>query len=409
MTTMSFTAVRVRWPALRRVLLACVALILLIALLMTRPWATDNSWRQLSLFSPSTRIHNFRTMHEVFPARAVRHGSAPHRFERAERPLPASFAFQGAKRSVGEFLDRTTTTGLLVLRGNTILTERYFRGTRQDTPLTSWSVAKSFVSLLIGIARDQRRIGDLSTRLEHYVPELRGSPYGRVSLRDALTMSSGIAFSEVYDDPFSDIRNLFARIFYWRESAAHYLATLDAQDAPGSRFHYISSDTLALGLALRGAVHQSLTSYLEQEIWRPLGMEHDATWNVESAGGAELGFCCLNVTLRDYAKIGRLWARGGDWDGKRIVSAAWLHEATHPDAVRAPGSIGTRPWGYQYQFWIPSRGRSAFMAAGVWSQFIYVDPERELVIVKTSVDPEFEAHGDEHVALFEAIADTIER
>jgi CubicO group peptidase (beta-lactamase class C family) len=162
-----------------------------------------------------------------------------------------------------------------------------------------------------------------------------------------------------------------------------------------------------LGLALRGAVGQTLTSYLEQKIWRPLGMEHDASWNVENARGAELAFCCLNVTLRDYAKLGRLFARRGDWDGQRVVSEAWLREATRLEPARAPGTLAGTHWGYQYQFWIPSAGRNAFMAAGVWSQFIYVDPDRDLVIVKTSVDPDFDEHGDEHVALFEAIADAL--
>jgi CubicO group peptidase (beta-lactamase class C family) len=215
-------------------------------------------------------------------------------------------------------------------------------------------------------------------------------------------MSSGIAFSEEYDDPVSDIHTMFARILYFRESAAHYLASRDSEATPGSRFHYASSDTFALGLALGQIVKKPLARYLEEKLWGPLGMEYDASWNAESDDGAELAFCCLNVRLRDYAKIGRLAARFGDWDGRRIVPEEWIRESTRIEPARAPGKLPQHPWGYQYQWWMPG-GEGVFMAAGVWGQFIYVDPSREIVVVKTSVDPEFMAHSDETVAFFEAV------
>jgi CubicO group peptidase (beta-lactamase class C family) len=132
----------------------------------------------------------------------------------------------------------------------------------------------------------------------------------------------------------------------------------------------------------------------------------DATWNTENDDGAELGFCCLNVRLRDYAKIGRLVARRGDWDGRRIVSQEWIQESTRLEPARAPGKLPGHSWGYQYQWWLPD-AEGAFMAAGVWGQFIYVVPRKNLVIVKTSVDPDFMARSDETVAFFEAIRDAL--
>jgi CubicO group peptidase (beta-lactamase class C family) len=133
-------------------------------------------------------------------------------------------------------------------------------------------------------------------------------------------------------------------------------------------------------------------------------MEYDASWNTESDDGDELAFCCLNVRLRDYAKIGRLVARRGDWDGKQIVPEAWIAESTRLEAVRAPGRIPGPGWGYQYQWWLPGRPGVA-MAAGVWGQFIYVSADRGIVIVKTSVDPDFESHSAETIAFFEALED----
>jgi CubicO group peptidase (beta-lactamase class C family) len=400
----STSSTRGRTRVVRRIVLAVVGLVALVALLAARPWSSRNSFRQMRIFAPSERIHNFRAMDELFPARTIHKAPTPHHFEVRERELPKTYSFGGRTASLEEYFDRTVTTGFLVLQGNTLLAERYFRGASADTPMTSWSVAKSVVSLLIGIARDEHRMKELTAPLSDYVPDLRGAPYGNVSLRDALTMSSGIRFSEQYDDPLSDIHTMFARIFYFKESAAHYLSTRSAEAPPGTRFHYASSDTLALGLALRAAVKRPLTEYLEEKIWKPLGMEYDASWNTESDDGAELAFCCLNVRLRDYAKIGRLVARSGDWDGQRIVSEDWIRESTRTEAARAPGKLPLHPWGYQYQWWLPGRP-GVFMAAGVWGQFIYVDPAREFVIVKTGVDPDFMAHADENVAVFEAIED----
>jgi CubicO group peptidase (beta-lactamase class C family) len=130
-------------------------------------------------------------------------------------------------------------------------------------------------------------------------------------------------------------------------------------------------------------------------------MEYDATWNTDREEGDELAFCCLNARLRDYGKLGRLAARGGDWDGKRIVPEDWIRRSTRVEPARSPGTIDGFDWGYQYQWWIPDHD-GTFMAAGVWGQFIYVDPSHELVIVKTSVDPDFEAHGPETIAFFES-------
>jgi CubicO group peptidase (beta-lactamase class C family) len=389
-----------------RAALALVALSAAVALLAARPWSSRNSFRQMSLFAEGARVRNFRAMDEIFPARTIHRPSVAHRFDLRPRALPEAFPFEGRPVVVEEFLDRTVTTGLLVLRGNSILVERYFRGASAETPMTSWSVAKSVVSLLVGVARVDGRLKDLSAPLSDFVPEFRDAAYGGVSLRDALTMSSGIAFSEEYDDALSDIHTLFARILYFRESAVHYLATRDAEAAPGTRFHYASSDTFALGIALRRAVGKSLAAYLEEKLWTPLGMEYDASWNTADDDGEELAFCCLNMRLRDYAKLGRLVARGGDWDGKRVVPEEWIRESTRIEPARAPGTLPNGRWGYQYQWWIPDRDGS-FLAAGVWGQFIYVDPARELVVVKTSVDPDFMEHADETVAFFQAMRSSI--
>lgn len=378
------------------------AFLVFVALLLTRPWSSQNSWRQMRIFHPAERVHNFRAFDELFPSRIVHRSATPHHFESRPAALPSSYSYQGRTLPLDAFLTRTETTGFLVLKGNAIVSERYFQGATADSPFTSWSVAKSVLSLLVGIARDEGRLKSVDSTLAKYAPELAGSAYGAVPLRHALAMASGIAFGEVYGDPLSDIHLYFARIFYFRESSAHYLSSRSAKAEPGALFEYKSMDTLAAGLALRGVLQKPLTRYLEEKIWKPIGMEYDASWSVEDQEGAELAFCCLNVRLRDYAKIGRLLARGGDWDGKRIVSEQWLRESTAP-APLTPRGRPDGSWGYGFQWWLPGTD-GAVMAAGVWSQFIYIDRARDVVIVKTSVNPRFEEDGGEHVAVFEAVA-----
>lgn len=390
----------------RAIAIAIAAVTAVLALVIARPFSRYKVWRQVNIFSETQRIRNFRAMDELFPAHLVHRSDLPHHFESRPTSLPSGYVYRGKTHAFDEFFERTVTTGFLVLRDDTILAERYFRGAAVDTPLTSWSVAKSIVSLLVGIAHDDGVIRDLNAPLSTYAPELVDSDYGRVPVQSALDMSSGIDFREDYDDSLSDIHTMFARIFFLGghgESVGHYLATRKRTGPPGAHFHYASADTLALGLALRHATNMSLSEYLERKVWRPLGMEHDALWNVEDREGVELAFCCLNVRLRDYAKVGRLMARRGDWDGQRIVSEAWVRESTTADPKRAPGTLPDSSLGYQHQWWLPGSGHGAFMAIGVWGQNLYVDPSKGIVIVKTSVDPDFARNEDETVAALEAV------
>jgi CubicO group peptidase (beta-lactamase class C family) len=398
---------RVRaWVRARRVPLVVAALLIGVGWLMLfRPWSQYSGWRQMHVFDPEKRVHNFQAMDELFPARPIHRGATPHAFGESLRDLPKTYRFGGRDESTEAFLDRSTTTALLVLKGDTIQFERYYRGADRGSALTSWSVAKSVVSTLVGIALDEGAIASLDDVASKYAPELQGSAYGEVPLRHLLTMSSGVRFTEDYKDALSDIHLMFARLFVFGdhgESVGHYLASRPREAAARARFYYASADTLALGLALRGAVHMPLTSYLEQKLWQPLGMEYDATWNVDG-DGTELAFCCLNVRLRDYAKIGRLVARGGDWDGRRIVSQDWVHQATRPDAIYPPGSLPRGSFGYQYQWWIPAGSHGIFTGRGVWGQSLWVNPSHDLVIVKTSVDPDFMRRQDETEAVLEAI------
>ncbi|MEM8838239.1 MAG: serine hydrolase [Pseudomonadota bacterium] len=362
-------------------------------------------WAGITLFSEGKRVENFRAMDRVFPHEDVAKGESVWAFERNLRPLPETYVFEGTSKPIGEFLDDTDTTGLLVVRSGTILNEDYRLGADEASKFTSWSMAKSVLSALIGIAIEEGHIESLSDPLDQYVPALAASPYAGVTIEEALTMSSGVAFDEDYDNPMSDVNRLFFSLAAGTP-LEDMLTALEREREPGTYNNYISSDSIALGLVLEAATGMPKQDYLSSRLWVPMGAESAAYWST-GRDGPVLPFCCLNATLRDYARFGRLFLEGGARNGAAIVPRAWVEASTRPSAPRLePGENPASFWtfGYGYHWWVPEEPKDEFLAIGIWGQFIYVDRVRQIVIVKTSADYDFDTRDHETVNLFRAIA-----
>lgn len=363
-------------------------------------------WAGITLFSESQRVENFRDMGRVFPARIVERGNSVWAFDHTPQSLPETYVFNGAQRDLGAFLDRTETTGLLVVHQGAITHEEYRQGADAASPFTSWSMAKSFLSALIGIAVDEGHIDSVRDPIGAYVPALAGSGYADVSIEDALTMSSGVGFDEDYDNPLSDINMLFIRAMAMATPVEEIIAGLEQVRDPGTFNDYVSSDSMALGLVLQAATGMRVADYLSSRLWGPMGAEADASWSTDRTG-REFALCCLNATLRDYARFGRLYLEGGARDGHQIVPAGWVAASVTPEGAHLqPGDNPASSWtfGYGYKWWLPEDPQGDFTAIGVWGQYIYVDPARAVVIVKTSADPHFDDNDHESISAFRAIA-----
>lgn len=379
------------------------------------PWLRQSPhWAGITLFSEAHRVENFRHMDRIFPARPVPRAETVRPFDRAPAPLPATYAFAGGTHDLAAFLDRTRTTGLLVVHRGAITHEDYRLGADETSAFTSWSMAKSVLSALIGIALAEGRIADIRDPIGAYVPALAGSAYADVPIEDALTMSSGIAFDENYADPFSDINMLFFRAMALGAPIEDTLVRLQRVRPPGTFNDYVSADSAALGLVLEAATGMPPADYLSSRLWGPMGAEADASWSTDRSG-REFALCCLNATLRDWARFGRLYLEGGARDGRRIVPADWVAASVAPRAAHLqPGDNPASHWtfGYGHKWWIPepppegppAAGQGDFTAIGVWGQYLYVDPAREVIVVKTSADPDFDDNDHESVAAFRAIA-----
>ena len=363
-------------------------------------------WAGITLFAESHRVENFRAMERVFPARPVPREGSVWAFGTDPRPLPASFTYAGETHELAAFLDRTVTTGLLVIHRGDITHEEYRLGADETSPFTSWSVAKSVLSALIGIAVEEGAIASIRDPIGTYVPALADTAYGAVPIEDALTMSSGIGFDEDYENPMSDINMLFIRAMAMGRPMEETLAGLQSVRPPGEFNDYISSDSMALGMVLEAATGMPVADYLASRLWGPMGAEAEASWSTDRTG-REFALCCLNATLRDWGRFGRLFLEGGAREGRQIVPGEWVAASVTPSAPHLePGDNPASSWifGYGYQWWTPEEPEGDFLAIGVWGQFVYVDPAREVVIVKTSADPEFDDNDPETVAAFRAIA-----
>ena len=391
----------IRWGVLAA---ALVALVLYggYQYLLTTPWGPS-----LTLFADGHRTEHFQAMDRVFPSVPVRAGADVRVLTPDERPIPARYAYAGEERETEAFLTRTETTGLVVLRADTLVHERYWSGWSDTSPATSWSVAKSVVSALVGIALAEGSIESLEDPVTRYLPELAGSGYEGVPLRHLLTMSSGVDFDEDYESNFSDINWIFIRSMALGRPMLDYYAELERAREPGIYNEYASSDTGVLALVLARATGMSLARYLETHLWQPAGMESDAFWSTDRSG-AEIGFCCLNAVLRDWAGFGLLYLQDGMRNESRILPAGWVTRSVQPEAPHLePGPNPASHWtfGYGYNWWIPEDPEDGeFTAIGVYGQYIYVNPARGVVVVKTGTDPRFDDHDHESVALFRAIA-----
>jgi hypothetical protein len=365
----------------------------------------------ITLFDEDKIVHNFSNMKSLVPTVEIKPTTKPSTFLYDEKPLPHQFNYKGKLQNTQDFLERTSTTALLVLKGNTISYENYFQDTQDSDDRISWSVAKSFLSALFGVAVHEGLI-DIEKTVSHYVPELIGSGYESVSVKDVLQMSSGVGFNEDYMDFNSDI-NRFGRTFALGGSFDEFAATLANERKPGEYLHYVSIDTHVLGMVLRAATKRSIADYFNEKLWAKIEPESSVHYIIDNEN-EPMVLGGMNLRTRDFARFGQLYANNGKWNGQQIIPADWVQASTTPDAPHLiPGERDNSSinLGYGYQWWLPEGADQEFMALGIYGQFIYVNQKQNVVIVKNSADIDFAKNNfesaTEGAAFFRAIVESL--
>jgi CubicO group peptidase (beta-lactamase class C family) len=363
-------------------------------------------------FKPDVIDQNFRSLYKIYPSIRVPHEGEISPLPYREQPLPETYVYQGETRRVADWLGKTQTTGFIVLKDGVVLHEQYERGNTAATQSIAMSMSKSTISFLIGNAVRDGLIR-LDETVDRYAPELSEGGYKGVTVKNVLQMSSGIGFNENYGDLSSDIVHYIIQIL--TGSVKDFTAHLKNVRPQGTQNVYVSADTQVLAMVLEGATGKPFVQYFREKLWSRLGAEADAYWLADARGDA-VAAGGLNAVLRDYARFGLLYMNEGrNFKGEQLVPAQWVHDSVTPDApYLMPGRDDPqagKPLGYGYQWWIPGKPQGDFVAVGIYGQFIYVNPQRKVVIAKTSAYADYNKTGqqmkDESIIALQAIADAL--
>ena len=346
--------------------------------------------------------------YQKFPARTVNNTPPAFHFTQSLRPelfqtMSIEYLQDGQVREAAleEFLNTTQTTSFIVIKDDAILYEGYFNGYNRDSIVTSFSMAKSVTSALIGIAIDEGRINSVDDSIIDYLPELRGKGLDGVTIRHLLLMASGISY--VSDDevsglaelsPFSDDGLSYA----YPNLRSQALAVVSDGKQPGTEFNYNNYNPTLLGIILERTTHMPVAQYLQEKIWGPLGMEYPASWSLDSkASGFEATLCCVNGRAIDFAKFGRLFLDNGNWNGRQVISEQWVKDSTSPypnpnGAIAWRANTWFSQWPqsngyYKYQWWgkVKPDGSYDFIAIGHNGQRIYVSPQNRAIAVRFGI------------------------
>ncbi len=332
-------------------------------------------------WSPEQQASGYRTIEKIFKTVTVRRGATVHPLPVAAKQIDPTFTYDGKTWTIDDYMKAYRVSGLLVLKDGKIVLEKYGLGRKPADRWTSFSVAKSVTSTLVGAAIQDGKIKSLNDPVTRYIPELKGSAYEGVTVRQMLMMSSGVKWNEDYTDPKSDVAQAGGSVTEpGVNPMVSYLRKLPRANPPGSKFNYNTGETDLVGVLVSKATGEPLAQYASEKIWKPYGMEQDAIWMTDP-GGQERGGCCISMTLRDYARMGLFIAGGGVANGKRIVPPGWVAEATRREIDNGTPA----PGGYGYFWWI--RPNDSYEAVGIFGQSVTTFPAEHLIIVQNAAWP----------------------
>jgi len=269
------------------------------------------------------------------------------------------------------------TVAFLVIQNDHIIFENYWHEYSQNSLSNSFSMAKSIISLLIGVAIDEGRIDSVDDPIGKYLPEFSSGDESKVTIRHLLEMSSGLSWDEAYASPFS-----MTTKGYYGQNLAELVLSQESEYAPGETWEYKSGNTQLLALILEKVTHESVSAYTSSRLWKPMGAKNDALWSLDKPKGVEKAYCCFNSNVRDFARFGRLVLHHGVWNGKALVSEEYLKNALTPD-THLRDLDGNAVSYYGWQWWmLEYQDKQVYYMRGVNGQYVFVIPESDLIIVR---------------------------
>lgn len=362
-------------------------------------------YTSLNSFKDENLAHTFQNTPQIQPTKTIHRGENTFQFLKEDNAaLEGSFCFEGVSYPLETFMEDTRTLAMVAVKEDVIRYENYFSGGNEATVFSSNSMGKSFVSALMGIAVSEGYVDSVEDPVGKYIPEFAGTELENIPIRACLMMASGINFDEDRDMSGFSMRTLMGT------PAMKVIAKYGTQEEPYTYRRYLSINTEILGQVIVNATGRSLAEYMEEKLWKRIDAAHDAFWTLSN--GTELAMGGLSVSMRDYVRFARLYLHEGAYNGEQILDREWVRASMDvSEEFAKPGANNDayNAIGYGYQWWIPEGNQGEFMAIGVYGQWIYVNPSKQVIIVKTSADPDFMEPGYElkHVEFFRAVAEAL--
>ena len=330
--------------------------------------------KTILFWNTEEKLYGFKNMEKILPTRLIEKSDSPYPLTYELKDLDnLTYNYNGKKYTIADYIQTFKVAGLIVIRDGKILYESYDFGNNEKSRWVSFSVTKSVTSMLLGAAIKDKHISSVNDPIVTYLPQLRDSHYGDVTIEQVLHMSSGVNWNEDYSDPTSDVSLASALN---SSKLYDYLIELGASSDPGTKFNYNTAESNLIGDLVRSAVGKNLSRYLEQKIWKPFGMEFDAYWVLDYDYNLELGGCCINATLRDYARIGIFALNNGNLKNNiNVLPDNWMKQST----TSSPNLEY-----YGYQWWLDGSDYSSFYADGIFGQFIWIDPASKTIVAMHS-------------------------
>lgn len=367
------------------------------------PGTVENIATDLLQTTTANQAATYRNADRLYPTRVMAKSASPSVLAQHSRSIcGVQYSYGGNSYTLSDYFTRNRTAGLLILKNGQIALEQYAMGNSASSRWTSFSVAKSITSTLVGVAINDGWISNIENTVQTYLPSFAGSAYAQNTIRQLLSMTSGIAWNEDYaaNGP-GTISALFAAAKTNNsDNALNVMRNCTRAVAAGSDFNYSTGESYLLGAIVAAATGRKLSTYFLEKIATPMGMETDGYWILDSANGLEMGGNNFSATLRDYARFGQFFLKDGAIGYPRVLPVGWLNEASQPgNAATAHGLLLLNySLGYGYQWWSFPRGQSAinqglaihdgaFTAQGIYGQFIYINPTENAVAVVWSAWP----------------------
>lgn len=279
----------------------------------------------------------------------------------------------------------------VIIKNDSMIHEQYWDGFGEDSYSNSFSMAKTFVSILIGVAIDEGKIKDVDQLVGDFLPEYKTGENAKLTIKHLLTMSSGIDFDENYVSPFA-----YPAMAYYGDDLKELTDKYSVKEEPGKVFKYLSGNTVLLGFVLEKATGKKLSEYASEKLWIPLGAKNKAFWSLDHENGEEKSYCCFNSNAPDFARIGEMFLDSGKWNGIQIVSPEYVANSIKiADLVDINGNKQQK---YGYAWWlIPNyKGHDIFYARGILGQYILCIPDKKMVVVRLGKKREKQLPTEDH-------------